>query len=134
MSTIIVKRLADAIRDRDPIRAVILGTSSNSNGRTAGIASPSSSAQAAAIRAAYSNAGITDLNQTTYLEVRINSAFFLFLLFLKMGVKLIPSLNSVMVQGHKQETPLKLMELARFSHPGVRRTDHCLLDRYLTAF
>ena len=68
VSCIIIKRLEDAIKDRDPIRAVILGTASNSNGRTAGIASPSSSAQAMAIRAAYAHAGITDYNLTTYLE------------------------------------------------------------------
>ncbi|KAI1213019.1 uncharacterized protein F4807DRAFT_471537 [Annulohypoxylon truncatum] len=68
VSAIIVKRLEDAIRDRDPIRAVVLGTATNSNGRTPGIASPSSTAQAAAIRAAYAHAGITDLNLTTYLE------------------------------------------------------------------
>ncbi|KAI0383025.1 hypothetical protein F5Y04DRAFT_270134 [Hypomontagnella monticulosa] len=68
VSAIIVKRLDDAIRDRDPIRGVVLGTASNSNGRTAGIASPSSTAQAMAIRAAYAHAGITDLNLTTYLE------------------------------------------------------------------
>ncbi|OTA81918.1 hypothetical protein M434DRAFT_85057 [Hypoxylon sp. CO27-5] len=68
VSAIIVKRLEDAVRDRDPIRAVVLGTATNSNGRTAGIASPSSTAQAMAIKAAYTHAGITDLNLTTYLE------------------------------------------------------------------
>ncbi|KAF5026934.1 hypothetical protein F66182_964 [Fusarium sp. NRRL 66182] len=68
VSAVIVKSLDDAIRDRDPIRGVVLGTASNSNGRTAGIASPSSEAQAMAIRAAYAHAGITDLNSTTYLE------------------------------------------------------------------
>ncbi|KAK4113196.1 hypothetical protein N656DRAFT_730717 [Canariomyces notabilis] len=68
VSCVIVKRLADAIRDRDPIRAVVRGTASNSNGRTGGIASPSSTDQAAAIRAAYANAGITNYNDTAYLE------------------------------------------------------------------
>ena len=67
-----MKRLDDAIKNRDPIRAVILGSASTSNGRTPGIASPSASSQAMAIRAAYSNANITDLNQTTYLEVHLN--------------------------------------------------------------
>lgn len=69
VSTVIVKRLKDAIQDQDPIRAVVLGTASNSNGRTAGIASPSAAAQTLAIQAAYRHAGITDLNLTTYLEV-----------------------------------------------------------------
>ncbi|KAJ0286066.1 hypothetical protein CBS470a_006124 [Colletotrichum nupharicola] len=68
VSSVIIKRLSDAIRDRDPIRAVILGSSTNSDGRTPGIASPSAEAQAAAIRAAYASAGITNFNDTTYLE------------------------------------------------------------------
>ncbi|KAK8033522.1 polyketide synthase [Apiospora marii] len=68
VSCVIVKRLADAIRDRDPIRGIIRGLASNSNGRTGGIASPSAEAQAAAIRAAYQNAGISNLNDTQYLE------------------------------------------------------------------
>ncbi|KAL0930068.1 polyketide synthase [Colletotrichum truncatum] len=68
VSAVIIKRLSDAIRDRDPIRAVILGSSTNSDGRTPGIASPSAEAQAAAIRAAYASAGITNFNDTAYLE------------------------------------------------------------------
>jgi len=63
-----VKRLDDVIRDHDSIRAVVLDTAFNSNGRTAGIASPSATFQALAIRAAYARAGIIDLNLTTYLE------------------------------------------------------------------
>jgi acyl transferase domain-containing protein len=68
VSTAMVKRLSDAIRDNDPIRAVVLGTASNHNGRTAGIASPNAESQALAIRAAYRSAGITDFNQTAFLE------------------------------------------------------------------
>ncbi|KAI5918543.1 hypothetical protein F4810DRAFT_691444 [Camillea tinctor] len=68
VSTIIVKRLDDAIANRDPIRAIVLGTATTSNGRTPGIASPSAASQALAITAAYSNANIIDLNQTTYVE------------------------------------------------------------------
>ncbi|RWA11448.1 hypothetical protein EKO27_g3681 [Xylaria grammica] len=68
VSAIVVKRLEDAINHRDPIRAIILGTASTSNGRTPGIASPSAASQSLAIRAAYSNAKIRDFNQTTYLE------------------------------------------------------------------
>ncbi|RYP39087.1 hypothetical protein DL767_002350 [Monosporascus sp. MG133] len=68
VSCVIVKRLTDAVRDRDPIRAVLRGLASNSNGRTGGIASPSAEAQAAAIRQAYLNAGISNLNDTQYLE------------------------------------------------------------------
>ncbi|CAI7649211.1 unnamed protein product [Penicillium glandicola] len=68
VSCVIVKKLSAAIRDRDPIRGIVRGTASNSNGRTGGIASPSHEAQAAAIRSAYANAGITNLHETAYLE------------------------------------------------------------------
>ena len=68
VNTVILKRLDDAIRDRDPIRAIIRGSATNSNGWTAGIASPSSEAQAAAVRQAYLNANISDFNTTGYLE------------------------------------------------------------------
>ena len=68
VSMVYLKRLDDAIRDRDPIRAIIRGTATNSDGWTAGIASPNSDAQSAAIKQAYRNAGISDLSQTSYVE------------------------------------------------------------------
>ena len=68
INVVFLKRLDDAIAAGDPIRAIIRGTSTNSAGRTPGLASPSSEAQADAIRAAYANAGIKDFDQTGYLE------------------------------------------------------------------
>ncbi|KAF7950064.1 hypothetical protein EAE96_007365 [Botrytis aclada] len=68
VNAVILKRLDDALRDGDPIRAIIRGIATNSDGRTPGIASPSSEAQAMAIRAAYANAGISDFSATSYLE------------------------------------------------------------------
>ena len=68
VNMVYLKRLDDAIRDKDPIRAIIKGTATNSDGWTAGIASPNAEAQSAAIRQAYRNAGITDLSQTSYIE------------------------------------------------------------------
>ncbi|KAI0010787.1 hypothetical protein F4779DRAFT_638417 [Xylariaceae sp. FL0662B] len=68
INCLILKRLEDAVRDGDPIRAVIRGTSTNSDGWTPGIASPSAEAQSLAIRRAYARAGITDFNDTAYLE------------------------------------------------------------------
>ncbi|KAL4903835.1 hypothetical protein BDW74DRAFT_179426 [Aspergillus multicolor] len=68
VNMVIIKRLEDAIRDRDPIRAIIRGSASNSDGWTAGIASPSSEGQAAVTRQAYRIAGITDFNATSYVE------------------------------------------------------------------
>jgi acyl transferase domain-containing protein len=68
VNMVYLKRLGDAIRDRDPIRAIIRGSATNSDGWTAGIASPNSEAQAQAIRRAYKNAGISDLSLTSYIE------------------------------------------------------------------
>ncbi|GAP86891.1 putative acyl transferase acyl hydrolase lysophospholipase [Rosellinia necatrix] len=69
INVVFLKRLDDAIRDGDPIRAVIRGTSTNSAGKTAGIAMPNPTAQASAIRAAYANAGIAgEFQDTGYLE------------------------------------------------------------------
>lgn len=69
VNCVLLKRLADAVRDGDPIRAIIRGTATNSDGKTPGIASPSAEAQAMAARAAYANAGISDLAATGYIEM-----------------------------------------------------------------
>ena len=55
---VIVKPLADAVAARDPIRAVILATGSNSDGRTIGVSLPSEAAQAALLRSVYERAGV----------------------------------------------------------------------------
>ncbi|KAL9094793.1 MAG: hypothetical protein Q9165_003064 [Trypethelium subeluteriae] len=68
VNMIILKRLDDAIRDNDPIRAVIRGSATNSDGWTAGIASPNADAQATVIKQAYINAGISDITSTSYIE------------------------------------------------------------------
>ncbi|KAK4184568.1 hypothetical protein QBC35DRAFT_48282 [Podospora australis] len=68
VSCLVLKRLSDAIRDKDPIRAVVRGTAVNHNGRTNGIGSPDSKQQAAAIKKAYAQAGISELKDTQYLE------------------------------------------------------------------
>lgn len=67
MGSIYLKRLSDAIRDNDPIRAVIRGTAVGSNGKTRGISAPSADAQEAVIRKAYQKAGI-DPSDTSYME------------------------------------------------------------------
>jgi len=68
INCIYLKRLSDALRDGDPIRAIIRSSAANSDGKTVGIASPSAEAQEAAIRQAYAAAGITDFNVTAYVE------------------------------------------------------------------
>jgi acyl transferase domain-containing protein len=68
INAVFLKRLDEALRDRDPIRAIIRGTAVNSDGHTPGLTSPNPAAQAAAIRAAYRNAGITSFDDTGFLE------------------------------------------------------------------
>src|SRR5258708_25300094 len=56
---IILKPLAQALADGDRIRAVILGTGINSDGRTIGLSMPSEVAQSALIRTGYERAGVS---------------------------------------------------------------------------
>jgi len=62
-----LKRLSDAIRDNDPVRAVVRGTAINSNGRTPGITLPSSEGQESVIRKSYEKANL-DFGNTAYVE------------------------------------------------------------------
>jgi acyl transferase domain-containing protein len=64
---LVIKRLSDALRDQDTIRAVIRGTHINQDGKTPSITVPSSGAQASLIRETYRKAGL-DLADTCYFE------------------------------------------------------------------
>src|SRR5262249_52339272 len=55
---VILKPLQDALADGDPIRAVILASAVNSDGRTIGLSLPSEAAQASLLRSVYSHAGV----------------------------------------------------------------------------
>ena len=66
-ATVILKRLDDAIRDGDPIRAVIRGSGLNQDGKTDTITTPSQEAQEELIRRVYHKAGL-DPAQTAYFE------------------------------------------------------------------
>ncbi|BBX69276.1 sulfolipid-1 biosynthesis phthioceranic/hydroxyphthioceranic acid synthase [Mycolicibacterium psychrotolerans] len=55
---VLLKRLPDALRDRDRILAVIRGTAANADGHTVNIATPSVTAQTAVYRAALAAAGV----------------------------------------------------------------------------
>ena len=70
VAAIVLKRVDDAIRDGDPIRAVIRGTGVNQDGRTKGITFPNADAQANLIRQVYSTAGI-DMGETSYVEAHV---------------------------------------------------------------
>ena len=65
---VVLKRLADAIRDGDEIYAIIKGVGSASDGREVDVLAPSSAGQIAALEAAYRDAGI-DRDTIGYLEL-----------------------------------------------------------------
>lgn len=62
----VLKPLDAALRDGDPIRAVIRNTMVNHDGRTPGITMPSQDAQERLITAAYERAGL-NFAQTVYV-------------------------------------------------------------------
>ena len=64
---VIIKPLHMAIKDSDTVRAVIRATGINQDGRSPGIAQPSSEAQADMIHATYTSAGL-DISKTRYFE------------------------------------------------------------------
>jgi acyl transferase domain-containing protein len=67
MAALILKPLQNALRDGDTIRAVIRGSASNQDGKTAGITLPSKESQASLIHSAYEQAGC-DPALTGYFE------------------------------------------------------------------
>ena len=68
ITALYIKKLDDAVKDRDPIRAVIKGTATNHDGKTPRLTVPSSDAQEALIRRAYQVAGIEDFSRTAFVE------------------------------------------------------------------
>ena len=67
VATLILKPLDNALRDGDPVRAVIRSTLLNQDGRTPTITSPNGDAQEELIRRCYRNADL-ELSDTTYVE------------------------------------------------------------------
>ncbi|KAF2645859.1 putative polyketide synthase [Massarina eburnea CBS 473.64] len=68
ITAIYIKRLDDAIRDGNPVRAVIRGSAVNSDGKTPGITCPSADAHEALIRRTYEVSGIKDVSKTGFVE------------------------------------------------------------------
>ena len=64
---VVVKRLSDALRDGDPIMALVRGTAVNQDGRSNGFTAPSGLAQQKVIRQALQNAGLNALD-VDYVE------------------------------------------------------------------
>lgn len=68
VGAVVLRRLADAVADKDPIRAIILGTAVNNDGAAKmGFTAPSQDGQAAVITAAHQAAQI-DAGSVSYVE------------------------------------------------------------------
>lgn len=68
VTAIFAKPLSDALRDGNPVRAIIRGSHRNIDGKTPGVSVPSSEAQEALIRRAYRLAGISNFGETAMVE------------------------------------------------------------------
>lgn len=64
---LVLKRVRDAVRDGDPIRAVIKGSAINSDGHSNGITAPTPEAQVDVLRRAYADARVAP-QQMDYVE------------------------------------------------------------------
>ncbi len=67
VGAVVLKPLAAAIADGDPIHAVVLGSSANQDGRTSSLTVPSEDSQRAMLKAALSRAGV-DPARVQYVE------------------------------------------------------------------
>lgn len=68
ISALYIKRLSDAIKCGDTIRAVIRSTCVNSDGKTPGLTLPSTESHEALIRTGHRLAGISDFSKTAMIE------------------------------------------------------------------
>lgn len=68
INAVFIKRLSDALKDGDPIRAIIRATSTNCDGKTPGMACPSSESHESVMRRAYHVARLADFSKTAYVE------------------------------------------------------------------
>lgn len=103
ITAIYIKPLADALRDGNPVRAVIKGTSTNCDGKSVSLVTPNGVAQEALMRKAYRDAGL-DPRETAFVEVSkppINTYD--------------ANKRSVTVLVHPQAIPLKPRPWVRFS-------------------
>lgn len=63
-----IKKLSDAVQDNDPIRAVIMSSCANSDGKTAGMGQPNAERHAVLMKQCHALAGLSDYSQTAMIE------------------------------------------------------------------
>ncbi|GAB1541022.1 hypothetical protein NUACC21_36910 [Scytonema sp. NUACC21] len=94
---VILKRLKDAIRDKDNIQAIIKGSAINQDGLSNGLTAPNGLAQQAVIREALKNAGVTPA-QISYVEAHGSAT--------SLGDPIeFKSLKAVLMKGRQPDQP-----------------------------
>ncbi|KAF1839327.1 phenolpthiocerol synthesis polyketide synthase ppsA [Decorospora gaudefroyi] len=68
VNAVYIKRLDDAVRDGNPVRAIIRSTAVNADGKTVDLTNSSTESQASLIRRAYEKAGICNPDATPMVE------------------------------------------------------------------
>ncbi len=97
---VVLKRLSDAIKDRDHILAVIRGSAVNQDGRSTGLTAPNGLAQEAVIRTALANGNVSGA-QVSYVEAHGTGT--------SLGDPIeVQALAAVLGQGRSPERPLKV--------------------------
>ncbi|MBR8829127.1 MAG: SDR family NAD(P)-dependent oxidoreductase [Gomphosphaeria aponina SAG 52.96 = DSM 107014] len=94
---VILKRLAEAMRDGDNIQGIIRGSAVNQDGMTNGLTAPNGPAQQAVIRQALLNAGVS-AGQISYIEAHGTGT--------SLGDPIeVKSLKAVLMEGREQNLP-----------------------------
>jgi acyl transferase domain-containing protein len=94
---VVLKRLADALRDGDNIQAIIRGSAVNQDGLSNGLTAPSGPAQQAVVRQALANAGVKP-SQISYVEAHGTGT--------SLGDPIeVNSLKTVLMEGREMNQP-----------------------------
>jgi acyl transferase domain-containing protein len=99
VTAIYIKPLQDAIREGNPVRAIVRATSVNADGKGASLVTPNGVAQEALIRKAYADVGL-DPKDTAFVEVSSRSH--------RRSRNILTRFPSVTVRGHLRVIQLRL--------------------------